>query len=276
MATNRANRVAVKTDGCGGYVADFYRTHKFVGTVLSNDTEWVKPESANKSGEREAFRQYVIDNSEKFGIEWKPQDMRADNNIRRARYETDEMLVDDALEMLRPQIKTLVDKCKYEVKLIDIVHEDIVPMSKTATGRDLKTMGITEGKYNRSGNWAWADIKFAITLKYRDCEEEIYMMTTMNLVSGQLKKVGMGITEFNSNVRYEIIESGIATAEELDPPKQASKKQDAEQEQEQMMQEKLLEKLKNQLADEQPSMVKEQEKPQKVRKRKAKVLEEVK
>lgn len=275
MATNRANRVAVKADGCGGYVADFYRTHKFVGTVLSNDTEWVKPEGANKSGERESFRQYVVDNSDKYGIEWKPQDMRADSNVRRARYETDEMLIEDALEMLKPQMQALADKCKYEIKIMNIAHEDIVPVLETATGRDLTTMGITDGKYNKSGNWAWADIKFTIILKYKEFEEELYMMVTMNLVSGQLKKVGMGITEFNTRVKDEIIQSGIATAEELDPPKQASKKQDAEQEQEQMIQEKLLEKLRNQLADEQSSMMEEQEKPKRGRRRKAK-MEEVK
>ena len=41
----RANRVAVKADG-ENFVADFYRTHKAIGSIHSENTEWVAPEDA--------------------------------------------------------------------------------------------------------------------------------------------------------------------------------------------------------------------------------------
>lgn len=226
----RANRVAVKVNG-DGFIADFYRTHKIVGTVNSENTEWEAPADAtNKTASRESFRQYVITNAVGYGIEWKPEDMRASQNIRKAKYDNDQSLIDDAMPMILAEMQTLTEKCKYGIEWGGLNHEDIVPLTHTGSGRDLSTMGIEDGKYAKSGNWAWANVNFTSIFKYN--KEECYIPVTMQLVSGQLKKVGMGITEFTNRVKDEIINAGLATAEQLDPPKESkpkTKKSDTEE-----------------------------------------------
>lgn len=223
MGTNliRANRVAVKADG-ENFIADFYRTHKAVGSIHSENTEWVAPEDAtNKTATRESFRSWAIAHCEEFGIEWNPKDLRAPGNIRNPKYDSDQSLIDDAMGMVLGEMRTLVDKCKYPITWGGVAHEDITPMTHTGTGRDLSTLGILDGKYEKSGNWAWADLKFILTFKYN--EEECYLAIIMKLVSGQLKKTGMGIMEFNDKVKAEIIDAGLATEEELNPPKTSKK-----------------------------------------------------
>ena len=224
MSTNlmRANRVAVKANG-ENFVASFYKTHKAIADIHSEDTEWKCPESAtNKTSQRESFRQWVIENASIWNIDWNPADMRTDGNIRKANYTSDEELINDATGMIITEVRTLVDKCKYPIEWVCIQYEDITPMTETSSGKSLATMGITDGKYNKSGNWAWANITFTLTIRYKN--EECYIPIAMSLVSGQLKKSGIGITEFNTRVKDEIIMSGLATAEELDPPKESKAK----------------------------------------------------
>lgn len=217
----RANKVTVKADG-DEFVATFYRTHTMVTTINSADTAWAADDSCkdNKTLTRESFRQWIIAHAEEYGVEWKPQDMRDPSNIRKAKYETDQDLTGDAVAMLIPEMQTLTDKCKYDIAWGGIQYDDITPVYTTGSGKDLSTMGIQDGKYAKSGNWAWADILFMMSFRYK--KEECYLPLTMHLVSGQLKKVGIGITEFNNRVRDEILNAGLATAEELDPPKDKS------------------------------------------------------
>lgn len=223
MGTNlvRANRVAVKADG-ENFIADFYRTHKPIGSINSENTEWVAPEDAtNKTAMRESFRLWVITNCADFGIEWNPKDMRAPQNIRKPKYDSDQALIDDAMGMLIPEMQTLVEKCKYPIAWGGIAHEEIIPMTHTGTGRELSTLGIEDGKYLKSGNWAWADMKFVMTFKYNN--EECYTTIIMKLVSGQLKKAGIGIMEFNDKIKAELIDAELATEEELNPSKTSKK-----------------------------------------------------
>lgn len=223
----RANRVTVKANG-ENFVADFYRTHKAIASMHSENTEWNPPQDAtNKSAARESFRQYAISHAEDVNVDWKPQDMRTEGNIRKQRYTSDQELIDDATSMIMPEMRALVDKCKYGIEWGGVQYEDIVPLTQTGTGRDLSTMGIIDGKYEKSGNWAWAEVVFMTVFKYKG--EECYIKTVMQLVSGQLKKTGIGITEFNNRVKAEIIDAGLATAEELDPPKESKPKKSKEE-----------------------------------------------
>lgn len=217
----RANKVTVNVVE-DGYKADFYRTHKHICTVMSGDTEFKPIEGMTKSGVRELFRAHVIEHAEEFGIEWNPTDMRANNNIRKSSYPTDEDLIEDATVMILPVMKQFAESCKYPVEWRGIAHEDISSVDHTAKGTPLSTLGIIDGKYEKTGNWAWAIIGFTVTLAFKG--EEIYIPIKMELVSGQLKKPKMGITLFNEAVKREIIESNLATEEELDPPKESKKK----------------------------------------------------
>lgn len=220
----RANRVAIKANG-ENFIATFYRTHTIVADIHSENTEWKAPADGNKALIREDFRKWTTENAGVFNIEYDPADRRADGNVRKANYTTDDELVSDAMSILLPQMQDLAGKVTEKYPNIEwggVVHDEIVPSQTTGSGKDLSTMGITDGKYNKSGNWAWAVLKFTITMKYSG--NEIYIPIEMQLVSGQLKKVDMGIQKFTDAVKAEIIAAGLATAEEIDPPKEKKSK----------------------------------------------------
>ena len=220
----RANRVAIKANGVN-FIATFYRTHTIVADIHSENTEWKVPADGNKALIREDFRKWITENAGVFNIEYDPTDRRADSNIRKANYTTDDELVNDAMAMLLPQMQDLAGKVTEKYPNIEwggVAHDEIVPSQTTGSGRDLSTMGITDGKYNKSGNWAWAVLKFTVTMKYSG--NEVYIPTEMQLVSGQLKKADMGIQKFTDAVKAEIIAAGLATAEEIDPPKEKKSK----------------------------------------------------
>lgn len=227
----RANRVAIRTMG-EDIVAVFYRTHKLLKEINSNDTTWNAPERAvNKLMVRENFRLWIIENAAEFGIQYDPIDRRSAENTRTPKYETDDMLIKDAESMILPEMRALVDKVtvKYpDVEWAGVAHDEIVPMTKTGSGKELTSLGIVNGRYGKgAGNWAWAVVKFTVTIKYRG--NECYIPVQMQLVSGQLKKTGIGITDFIAKVKTEIIGAGLATAEELDPPKTKESKADKAQ-----------------------------------------------
>jgi hypothetical protein len=215
----RANKVTVKTNEDGRYVAEFYRTHKKISTITDAETGWEKPVDFTKTGERESFRAYVINNAGVFGILWKPEDMRDSSNVRLPKYSEDAVLMAEAVTMVTPDITEIISKCKYDIKLMSIDPERIIPKTKTGKGIPLSGLGIVGGKYEKSGNWAWADIEVSTTMEYKG--EEIYYTAMVELVSGQLKKPKLMITSFNEYIKNEIISAGLATAEELDPPKES-------------------------------------------------------
>ena len=220
----RANRVAIKANG-ENFIATFYRTHTIVTDIHSENTEWKAPADGNKALIREDFRKWITENAGVFNIEYDPTDRRADGNVRKANYTTDDELINDAMTMLLPQMQDLAGKVTEKYPNIEwggVAHDDIITSQTTGSGRDLSTMGITDGKYNKSGNWAWAVLKFTVTMKYSG--NEVYIPTEMQLVSGQLKKADMGIQKFTDAVKAEIIAAGLATAEEIDPPKEKKSK----------------------------------------------------
>lgn len=219
----RANKVTVKVVADEGFVADFYRTHKHIGTIQSSETEWKAEDDMSKIGQRESFRAYVITHANDYGIEWNPADMRTEENKRKPVYKTDEDLIDDVIISMAQGFMELVEKCKYGTKWGGMEVDEIVPMQKTARGVDLSQLGIENGKYKNTGNWAWADIKCAITIKYK--KSEVYIPVLAQLVSGQLKKPKITITSLTEMIHDELISANLATEFELNPPKdKASKK----------------------------------------------------
>lgn len=202
----RANRIAVSVAE-DGYKADFYRTHKKLATILSAETGWEADETMNKSAQREDFRKFAIDHAEEVGILWQPQDLRTEGNKRIAKYETDEVLMADAREMLYGDVMELVAKCPHGITFESLEAEAIVPILHSAKGTDLSKLGVLEGKYERSGNWAWADVEMVLTLTKDG--EEVYYTTKCQLVSGQLKKPHITQTAFNESIKESLKEVGI-------------------------------------------------------------------
>lgn len=216
----RANRIAVQTTDTG-YKADFYRTHKHLATLLSEDTTWVADETANKTAQREDFRKWAIEHADVVGILWNPSDLRTEDNKRLAKYETDEALKEDTKNMLEADLTTLISKCPHGVTFLAMEAETIVPMLTTAKGYDLSKMGVEDGKYTSTGNWAWAEIEVSLTLTKDG--EFIYYITKVQLVSGQLKKPHITQTSFNEDIKQSLKDAGVWTEETKEDTKKTTK-----------------------------------------------------
>lgn len=212
----RANRIAIQTTSTG-YQADFYRTHKKLATLISEETGWEADETMNKSAQREDFRKFAIEHATEIGINWQPQDLRAEGNKRIAKYENDEVLKEDAKALIEMDMLTLVAKCPHGVTFLSLEAETIVAVDRSAKGTDLSKLGVIDGKYERSGNWAWADVEMAVTLTKDG--EFIYYTTKCQLVSGQLKKPHITQTSFNESIKESLKEAGIWVEEVKEEPK---------------------------------------------------------
>ena len=222
----RANRIAVQTTDTG-YKADFYRTHKHLATLLSCETGWEADEQANKSAQREDFRKFAIEHSADIGIDWDPTDKRSDNNKRIPKYENDDILIEDAIKLLWDDMWELVQASNLGVEMGTLSVDSISPVSRSAKGTDLSKLGIIDGKYEKSGNWAWADVDMVLTLTKDG--QEIYYTTTCQLVSGQLKKPHITKTAFVEDVRKSLEEAGLLPSED-EAKEEGSKQEEVQQE----------------------------------------------
>lgn len=206
----RANKLSVRPDG-DNFIADFYRTHAKVATIASNDTVWMPTDTtANKSAKREDFRQWIAQHANTIGIKYDPEDRRTESNQRLAHYVSDDDVATDLRNMVRPDIEQLIAKMPHADLIAHhtIELDDIRPMTTTGKGTPLSTMGVIDGKYEKTGYWAWADLDVMITLTVID-GQEIYYPLQMQLVSGQLKKAHITQTAWNTQTRASLIEIGL-------------------------------------------------------------------
>lgn len=218
----RANKITVVANG-DNYIATFYRTHKVLASTHSEHTDWVSPDSANKTFQRESFRQWMIDHAESFDINYQPENMQAEGQVRIAQYTSTEVLEQDVIAMMLPYFREGVESAKIDgVEWVGLTIDDVKAKTHTGTGTDLTKLGIEDGKYKKSGNWAWADIHTAITMKYK--EQEAYAEIVVELVSGQLRKPKITKTRWREIVGHALIDAGLATTEDLYPPKEEKSK----------------------------------------------------
>lgn len=221
----RANRIAVQTTEAG-FKADFYRTHKHLATMWQGETQWEPAEDMNKTAQREDFRKYAIEHASEVGILWDPADKRTEANKRVPKYVDDATLMADARSMMGDTVLALVAKCPHGVSYMDLQADLITPMTHTAKGTDLATLGITEGKYASTGNWAWAEIEMCIVLSKEG--KDLYYMTTCQLVSGQLKKPHITQTAFNDSIKESLKEVGLWVEPEKEAKAEKSAKADTQ------------------------------------------------
>ena len=210
----RANKLTIKALDNGHLQADFYRTHKHIITVCDNETGFIPSDDAQtKTAIREEFRKFMADHAADVGVNFDPADRRAEQNIRKATYKTENDVREDAIAMVTPDIEIFVGKMPHAdmVKGWDISVDTMIPKTKTSKGSDLAMMGIEDGKYMSNGNLAWFDIEGVVTLQVGD--QEIYQGIKMELVSGQLKKFRMTQTQWNTEVVKSMIEAGLVTEE---------------------------------------------------------------
>ena len=231
----RANKLTVKVDGNGNLIADLFRTHKHITTIKAEDTSFKPNPDSTKSAIREDFRKFVAEHAADWGVDYDPTDRRTEANLRKATYETEDDVIEDAIAMVTPDIETFIAKMPHADMVSDwaIDIDSMTPKTQTSKGTDLALMGIENGRYSSNGNLAWFDIEGLVTMNCGGTE--IYQTIKMELVSGQLKKFRMTQTQWNTETTQSLIEAGLVktevekSAKESKPAKKSRKSKKSEE-----------------------------------------------
>ena len=190
----RANRVAVQNTE-GGYVARFYRTHRYIGEI-SISTE----NGEHSNALREDARTQAIAQCHTIGVEWQPDTQVQAWERKYNTYTTDEQVAEDTLTLVTPMIERLVEKCKYEMELQDIQVTAITPNPSNLSY-------VENGRYTKSGAWCCANIEVTVSVKC--IGEDMDILYQAELKSGQICKPKTTILEWNLMTLNEIGLNGI-------------------------------------------------------------------
>lgn len=188
--TMRANRTIIRTTA-NGYEAEFFKTHKSITVVASEDTAWARNKDHNSTQAREDFRTWVQNHADEFGVDWSPEYQAQAWDRHFWKYETDEQVEEDACTLMTWTIRKLADATGYDCQVAKISLDAIVPNESPLSY-------VENGKYVKNGNWAVAQVNLAVTLVHDDKEEEIIYPIEMR--SGQLTKIKMNKAEFKAMV----------------------------------------------------------------------------
>lgn len=195
----RANRCTVQATE-EGYVARFYRTHKYLGEVVIKTED-----SAHSNTLRENARVQAINECQTIGIEWKPQVQKQAWERKYNTYMTDEEVAEDTLTLVTPVIERLVEKCRYNM----VVNEMEI---STVIAKESKLSYVENGRYTKNGAWCTADIELELDVMVD--EHSMRMVFTVEMKSGQICKPKTTIAEWNEMVAREIELNGIEIYEE--------------------------------------------------------------
>ena len=193
----RANRVVVRATDDGGFEAEFFKTHKHIAVVASKDTDWHRNKEHNPTQAREDFRTWIQSNASKFGVNWMPELQQQAWDRKYWKYETDEQVEEDAIELMGWTIKTICEKVGLKVELGKMALDSIVPMDSP--------LGYVEnGKYTKNGNWAVAQVNLEVRATIED--KEIDIIYPIEMRSGQLTKIKLTKEE----IKAMVADSGVA------------------------------------------------------------------
>lgn len=202
----RANRIAVQVTG-EGFKGSFYRTHKLVATVESMDTEWIADADATATANRESYRDFLITNAGKFGVDWNPSKSAQAWERKYDKYFTDEEVGEDALTLIAPSIERLADKSRYDMTIVSTEVTAITPKESTLTY-------VENGRYMKSGAWCVADIEVTIGTIVNG--QALAILYNMEMKSGQICKPKTTIAEWNEMISREADLQGIIIEEEVE------------------------------------------------------------
>lgn len=191
----RANRVTVTSTPSGGLIATYYRTHKRLTQVKSTDTAWKADESVGITAQRESFRTWVQEHANDYGVIWNPTQQAQAWERKHSKYYTDEQILEDATTMLNAEIPRMLKAVGEDATMDEITLDGIY-------ASDGDRPYCTKGKYDKDGAWAWAECKFAIRLTVNGNQIEITQ--TMQIASGQLKKLRLTVAEIKQMVSDEL------------------------------------------------------------------------
>ena len=203
MKMERANRITVSTTE-NGFEGRFYRTHKLLTTVTSDSTDFKADESSNATN-REMYRNYLIEHSAEWQVEYNPNKQEQAWERKYNRYDTDEQVAEDTITLLTDTIDRLADKCKYDMSIDSVEVTAVTPKESTLTY-------VKDGRYTKSGAWCVADIEVTITSSILG--QQMDMLYKMEMKSGQICKPKMTIADWNEMVGKEMGLNGIVIEQE--------------------------------------------------------------
>lgn len=204
MKMERANRITISTTE-NGFEGRFYRTHKLLATVTSYDTEFKADESSNATTNRELYKNYLIEHSAEWQVEYNPNKQNQAWERKYNKYDTDEQVAEDTITLLTDTIDRLADKCKYDMSIDSIEVTAVTPKESTLTY-------VEDGRYSKSGAWCVAGIEVTITSSIAGQQMDI--LYRMEMKSGQICKPKMTIADWNEMVSKEMDLNGIVIEQE--------------------------------------------------------------
>lgn len=206
--TQRANRITIQSMGEGkGYEGRFYRTHRLLATVNSEDTAWERVDG-NSTANKESYKAYLIAHAEEYGVTYNPNQQTQAWNRKYNSYMENSQVAEDAVELVGQALDRLADKSRYDMTIDNIEMTDIRAKESTLTY-------VEDGRYVKSGAWCTANIEMTISVTVNGHEME--MVYNMEIKSGQICKPKTTIAEWNEMVAKEMELNGIEdTTEDKD------------------------------------------------------------
>lgn len=204
MKMERANRITVQTTE-QGFEGRFYRTHRLLATITSDSTDFKADDKANATTNREMYRNYLIEHSAEWQVEFNPNKQVQAWERKYNKYENDEQVAEDTITLLTDTIDRLADKCKYDIEIESMEVTAVTPKESTLTY-------VEDGRYTKSGAWCVADIEVTITCNIAG--QQMDMLYRMEMKSGQICKPKMTIAEWNEMVGKEMDLNGIVMEQE--------------------------------------------------------------
>lgn len=204
----RANRITIQSMGEGkGYEGRFYRTHRLLAKVNSEDTAWERVDG-NSTANKESYKAYLIKHAEEYGVIYHPEQQTQAWNRKYNSYTENSQVAEDAVELVSQALDRLADKSRYDMTINNIEMTDIRAKESTLTY-------VEYGKYTKSGAWCVADIEMTVSVTVNG--HEMNMVYNMEMRSGQICKPKTTIAEWNEMVAKEMELNGIEdTTEDKD------------------------------------------------------------
>lgn len=199
VAMERANRIAVQNTE-NGYVARFYRTHRYLGEVVISTKD-----GEHSNTLREEARVQAIAQCNTIGIEWNPDKQEQAWERKYNTYTTDEEVAEDTLTLVTPAIERLIEKCKYDMELTGIEVTAVTPNPSNLSY-------VENGRYTKSGAWCTATIE--VTVSTHTIGEDMDILYQVELKSGQICKPKTTIADWNLMVINEMALNGILIPED--------------------------------------------------------------
>ena len=192
-STGRANRITIVVED-GNYIGRYYRTHKLLATINSNDTTWKPNTEAKITTNKDEFFKWLVANAHKYNLYYDATQATQAWDRQHKVYMTDADVQDDVSSLMAITMVQLANKCKFDIKITSITVESVTPAHC-----DLSYVEF--GRYIKSGAWCNAHVDISIGIEYNG--QALAIPYTMQIKSGQICKPKLTITEFNGLVAEE-------------------------------------------------------------------------